>query len=96
MQSQVLAAALDRGFDETQAAMLAACGRNIYSIGCEYHPNTSTLLQELCTDAASKGEAWALVLLRCVNGQLPRLRSNDAARVRIEAARAAARRRQRG
>ena len=95
MQTEVLAAAKAQGFDDGQAAMLSACGRNIYAIGCEYHANTATLLQELCKEPAGKGEAWALVLLRCLSGQMPRLRSNDAARVRIEAAAAAAARRKR-
>ena len=90
METEVRAAALAQGFEETQAAMLGSCGRNIYAIGCEYHPTTGTMLQELCQEPAKSGEAWALVLLRCVDGQMPRLRSNDAARVRIEAARAAA------
>ena len=95
MESEVRAAAMSQGFDEAKAAMLASCGRNIYSIGCEYHPSTLTVLEELCKPASREGETWALVLLRCMSGQMPRLRSLDAARIRLDAARAAARRRKR-
>lgn len=97
MESNVQEAALAQGFEPTQAAMLASCGRQMYSIGCEYHPNTLTLLQELCRTPAKEGESWAILLLRCIEGQMPRLRSVEAASLRMEAARAAAARRaQRG
>ena len=95
MELEVRAAALDQGFDELQADMLASCARNVYSIGCEYHPNTATLLQELCAAGAAKDDAWALMLQRCLQGEMPRLRSNDAARVRMEAAQRAAAQRKR-
>ena len=93
MQQLVREAALEQGFDEGQAEMLASCGRNIYAIGCDYHPTTITLLQELCKGPAGKGEAWAVLLDRCVSGQMPRLRSAETARVRMAAAKAAAARR---
>jgi len=95
MELEVRAAALNQGFDELQADMLASCARNVYAIGCEYHPNTATLLQELCAAPAAKGDAWALMLQRCLQGEMPRLRSNDAARVRMEAAQRAAAQRKR-
>ena len=64
-------AAVAQGFDDGQAQMLVACGRNIYAIGCDYHPNTITLLQNL-PKPADKGESWAVLLSRCLGGQMPR------------------------
>lgn len=95
MQSHIEAAALAQGFDEAQAIMLACCGRNIYTLGCDYHPSTITLLQELCRGPVEANEPWAILLLRCVAGQMPRLRSAETASVRMAAAAAAARRKQR-
>ena len=40
MQDLVLNAAREQGFEQTQALMLASCARNMYAIGCGYHPNT--------------------------------------------------------
>ena len=97
MEENVRGAALAQGFDETRAVMLASCGRNMYALGCDYHPNTITLLQELCRAPAEAGEPWATLLLRCVAGQMPRLRSAETAQVRMRAAKAAAaQRRSRG
>ena len=93
MQQLVMEAAVAQGFDDGQAQMLASCGRNIYAIGCDYHPNTITLLQELCQKPADKGESWAVLLSRCLGGQMPRLRSTETARIRMAAAKAAAARR---
>lgn len=90
MQDLVLNAAREQGFEQTQALMLASCARNMYAIGCGYHPNTMTLLQEICRQPAEQGEAWAVLLLRCVAGQMPRLRSAETAQVRMAAAKAAA------
>ena len=95
MQENVQAAAIAQGFDEAQAVMLASCGRNMYALGCDYHPSTTTLLQELCRAPAEAGEPWALLLLRCVAGQMPRLRSAETAAARMAAARAAMNRRRR-
>ena len=89
MAEHVREAALSQRFDEAQAEMLGSCGRNIYAMGCVYHPNTITLLQEICRQPAEGGEPWAVLLLRCVAGQMPRLRSAETARVRMDAARAA-------
>jgi hypothetical protein len=93
MQSSVQASAIAEGFDEAQASMLSSCARNIYSMGCQYHPNTVTLLQELCASKSAKGEPWAELLKRCISGQMPRLRSSETASVRMKAAAAAAARR---
>jgi hypothetical protein len=93
MESFVQEAAAAQGFDETQSIMLASCARNIYSMGCNYHPSTITLLQEICREPAEQGESWAILLLRCAAGQMPRLRSKDTADVRMAAAKAAAARR---
>ena len=95
MEERVQAAALAQGFDEAQAVMLASCGRNMYALGCDYHPSTITLLQELCRKDAEAGEPWAVLLLRCVAGQMPRLRSAETASARMAAAKAAAARKQR-
>ena len=95
MEERVQAAALAQGFDEAQAVMLASCGRNMYALGCDYHPSTITLLQELCRKPAEEGEAWATLLLRCIAGQMPRLRSSETAKARMAAAKAAAERRRR-
>ena len=96
MQDLVEKAAVAQGFDEAQAIMLASCGRNMYALGCDYHPSTITLLEELCKGPADAGEAWAILLQRCVAGQMPRLRSAETATARMAAAKAAMRRRQRG
>ena len=93
MQDHVRAAAVEQGFEEAQAEMLAACARNIYAIGCQYHPNTITILQEICKRASSDGEPWALLLQRCISGQMGRLRSDESAVARLQAARSAAQRR---
>jgi hypothetical protein len=93
MQELIEQAAIEQGFEKAQALMLASCGRNIYALGCDYHPNTITLLQELCSKPANNGEPWAVLLQRCVAGQMPRLRSTETANARMAAARAAAARR---
>ena len=95
MEESVKAAALSQGFEEGQAIMLASCARNMYALGCDYHPSTITLLQELCRKPTEAGEAWAVLLLRCVAGQMPRLRSAETAAARMAAAKAAAARRRR-
>ena len=95
MEGLVEAAAKAQGFDEAQAIMLAACGRNMYALGCDYHPSTITLLQELCRGPAEAGEGWAVLLLRCIAGQMPRLRSAETAAARMAAAKAAQNRRKR-
>ena len=93
MEAHVLESATAQGFDAGQAKMLAACARNVYAMGCGYHPNTITMLHELCRGDADRGEPWAVLLLRCVDGKMPRLRSTETANVRMAAARAAAERR---
>ena len=95
METRVREAALAQGFDDAQALMLASCGRNVYAIGCNYHPSTITLLQEICREPAEAGEPWSQLLLRCIAGQMPRLRSTETAAARMAAARAAAERRRR-
>ena len=91
MQAHVLAAATDAGFEEGQAMMLAACGRNIYAIGSGYHPNVVTILEEICRSAAAKEDGgWAILLQRCLDGSMPRLRSEQTANARMAAARSAA------
>ena len=91
METLVRDAALRLDFDEGQADMLGACGRNIYAMGCGYHPTTVTIFEEIC--GANANEAWATLLLRCVEGTMPRLRSEATATARMNAARAAAARR---
>ena len=90
MQEHVRTAAVAQGFDDAQALMLSSCARNIYSIGCEYHPSTITILEEICRAPSAAGEAWAVLLTRCLDGAMPRLRSSETAAARIAAARAAA------
>ena len=95
MEDKLHAAAVKSGFAEDQALMLAACGRNIYAIGSGYHPNTVTVLEEICRPAAEEEDGgWAVLLLRCLDGSMPRLRSEPTANARMAAARSAARRRQ--
>ena len=91
MESLVREAAIGLDFDEGQANMLGACGRNIYAMGCGYHPTTVTILEEICN--ANTQESWAILLLRCLEGTMPRLRSEATATARMNAARAAAARR---
>ena len=62
-------------------------------LSCAHSPSTITLLQEICREPAQQGESWAILLLRCVAGQMPRLRSAETAGVRMAAAKAAAARR---
>lgn len=95
MENVVKQTATAQGFDDGQATMLAGCARNMYALGCDYHPSTITLLQELCRAPAEAGESWAVLLLRCIAGQMPRLRSAETAKARMAAAKAAMRRRQR-
>ena len=94
MESNLRAAAIKQGFDAVQADMLAACGRNIYAMGCEYPPNTVTMLQEICR-AAAADESWPVLLGKCIAGEMPRLRSAETATVRLQAAKAAADRKRR-
>jgi hypothetical protein len=91
MQESVRTRALEKGFEPGTAAMLGSCACNIYSMGCQYHPNTVTMLEELCKDTPD--QPWAVLLLRCITGKLPRLRSADTASVRMQAAKKAAARR---
>ena len=91
MEANVQEAAREMGFDEGQALMLGSCGRNIYAMGCGYHMTTRTILEEICSNAAD--EPWALLLQRCMDGSMPRLRSEATASARMAAARAAAARR---
>ena len=44
---KVREAALKMGIAEAEAVMLAACGRNIYALGCIYHPDIPKRLQEV-------------------------------------------------
>lgn len=93
MGALVEQAAVAKGFDAEQATMLAACSRNIYAVGCGYHPSIVTSLEEICKGPAADGAGWAVLLLRCLDGQMPRLRSAETAAARLGAARAAAQRR---
>ena len=95
MLESLQAEAVSQGFDEPRAIMLANCGKNIYSLDCQYAGEIITLLQDICKAPAEKGEAYAIMLLRRIAGQTPRLRSNEAMRMRMGAARAAAERRRR-
>lgn len=89
MQQCLSAAALAQGMDETQSVVLAACGRNIYGIGCIYGEETMVLLERVCISPAKAGESWALLMLQCLRGKLPRLRSESTATARMAAARRA-------
>ncbi|KAL1510587.1 hypothetical protein AB1Y20_006888 [Prymnesium parvum] len=91
MEAHVLQAARRMEFDEDQARMVGACGRNIYALGCGYHPTTHTILEEICE--ANEAEAWAVLLRGCLRGTMSRLRSEATASARMDAARAAAARR---
>ena len=86
METHVQNTARELGFDEQQAVKLGACGRNIYSMGCGYHPTTVTTLEQVCGRASE--QAWAVLLLRCMSGAMPRLRSEFTASARMAAARA--------
>lgn len=89
MQQCLNAAALAQGLDETRAVVLAACGRNIYGIGSIYGEETMLLLERVCIEPAKAGESWALLMLQCLRGKLPRLRSESTATARMAAARRA-------
>lgn len=91
MEGLVRGAASRLSFPPSEATMLAACARHIYSLGSGYHPTTNTILEEIC--AENEGEAWARLLRGCIRGEMPRLRSEATANARIQAARAAAARR---
>jgi hypothetical protein len=91
MEKFVREAALQLDFDDGQARMLGACGRNIYAMDCGYPPTTVTILEEICS--ANADESWAALLSRCLDGSMPRLRSEATATARMNAARAAAARR---
>ena len=52
MEALAYNASLQKGFEPSQAMMLAACTRNIYAIGTGYHPTTVTLIEEVCKEQA--------------------------------------------
>ena len=93
MEERVLAAAIEQGVPAGEAQMYASCSRNIYSIGCVYPTVTVERLEQLLIGPAKAGEGWALLMLQCSRGKLPRLRSEGTALARMKAVRAAAARR---
>ena len=86
MEALAYNASLQKGFEPSQAMMLAACTRNIYAIGTGYHPTTVTLIEEVCKEQAKTGEAWAVLMLELLAGRMPRLRSEKTAAARSAAA----------
>ena len=86
MESLAYNASLQKGFEPSQAMMLAACTRNIYAIGTGYHPTTVTLIEEICKEPAKEGAAWAVLMLELLAGRMPRLRSEKTAAARSAAA----------
>ena len=86
METLTYNASLQKGFEPSQAMMLAACTRNIYSIGTGYHPTTVTLIEEVCKEQAKEGAAWAVLMLELLAGRMPRLRSEKTAAARSAAA----------
>ena len=86
MEALAYNASLEKGFEPSQALMLAACCRNIYAIGAGYHPTTVTLLEEVCKAQAKTGAAWAVLMLELLAGRMPRLRSEKTANARSAAA----------
>ena len=86
MEALAYNASLQKGFEPSQAMMLAACTRNIYAIGTGYHPTTVTLIEEVCKEQAKEGAAWAVLMLELLAGRMPRLRSEKTAAARSAAA----------
>eukprot|EP00310_Coccolithus_braarudii_P009010 CAMPEP_0183360724 /NCGR_PEP_ID=MMETSP0164_2-20130417/55980_1 /TAXON_ID=221442 /ORGANISM="Coccolithus pelagicus ssp braarudi, Strain PLY182g" /LENGTH=129 /DNA_ID=CAMNT_0025535147 /DNA_START=102 /DNA_END=492 /DNA_ORIENTATION=+ len=86
MEKEVLNAAQSAGVEEGEARMFAACSRNVYGLGCVYPEPTLTRLESLCMPAAKEGEPWALLMVQCLRGKLPRLRSEPTASARMAAA----------
>lgn len=93
MEEAVRTAALEQGLPAAEAQMYASCSRNIYGIGCVYPNVTLASIEEILLPAAKAGEGWALLMLQCARGKLPRLRSEGTALARMRAARGAAARR---
>ena len=90
MQELLCASGKAQGMDPARAMMLAAVGRNIYGIGSVYPAETVAELQKLCVVPARQGEPWALLMINCLRGKLPRLRSESTASARMAAAKRAA------
>ena len=86
MEAHVAAAAREQGLDDSAAKMIAACSRNIYALGCLYHPDTVARIASVCSPAAKAGEPWAILLTNCIAGKMPRLRSQATAAARMAAA----------
>ena len=86
MEALAYNASLQKGFEPSQAMMLAACTRNIYAIGTGYHPTTVTMIEEVCKEQAKEGAAWAVLMLELLAGRMPRLRSEKTAAARSAAA----------
>ena len=86
METLAYDASLQKGFEPSQAMMLAACTRNIYAIGTVYHPTTVTLIEEICKEQSKTGAAWAVLMLELLAGRMPRLRSEKTATARSAAA----------
>ena len=55
MEAHVAAAAREQGLDDSAAKMIAACSRNIYALGCLYHPDTVARIASVCSPAAKAG-----------------------------------------
>ena len=87
MESLIIGAAKAGGAPDDKAAMIGAIGRNIYGIGCTYPMASVRKLEQICLEPAKEGEAWALLMLQCARGKLPRLRSESTASARMRAAR---------
>ena len=87
------AAALEQGVTPSVAQMYASCSRNIYGLGCVYSTETLGAIERILVPPAKAGEGWALLMLQCARGMLPRLRSEPTALARMRAARGAAARR---
>jgi len=93
MEVFVRTAAIEQGVPPAEAQMYASCSRNIYGIGCVYPSETIKRIEDILIAPAKAGEGWALLMLQCERGLLPRLRSEPTALARMRAARGAAARR---
>lgn len=93
MESHVRGAALEQGVPPAEAQMYASCARNIYGLGCVYSAETLSRIEKILVAPAKTGEGWALLMIQCARGMLPRLRSEPTALARMKAARGAAERR---
>lgn len=91
MEANIHAEAIAQGYNEANATMLAACGRNMYALGVKYIEETNKLVEDLLIPPAKEGKAWAILILKCICDEMPRLRSPEAAEMRMRAAEAAAR-----